>query len=129
MSGHKFFQVVRFMAGGSISVLVYYAILYTFTEYLDVWYIASSALGWILSYVVGFFVQKFWTFKNRSAGEASRQFRLYIIMAIGILVSNTTFLYIFVEYINLEYINAQLILSTLLTVASYCVTRKIFATN
>jgi putative flippase GtrA len=117
------------MVGGSMTVAVYWAILFTLTEYFKVWYVTSSILGWITSYIMSFIVQKFWTFKNREENATSKQFLLYIVMAICILVSNTISLYILVEYAKLEYVIAQVIISIPLTFASFFSTRKIFATN
>ena len=48
-------------------------------------------------------------------------------MALGFLVTNTALLYVFVEYVHLGYLVAQLILTFLLTIASFVITRKIFA--
>lgn len=129
MGGQKFFQVARFMAGGSIAVFVYWAILYTLTEYFHILYLTSSVIGWVASYFVSFTIQKFWTFKNRDKAGTSRQFKLYVMMAIGILLSNTVFLYALVECAKFDYIIAQIIISPVLTVVSFFTQRKIFATT
>ncbi len=127
MNKQRFSQILRFLLGGGVGVLVYYATLYTLTEFAGVWYVISAIVAFVLNYAINFTLQKFWTFENKDTKNVSRQLRLYFGMALGFLATNTVLLYILVEYVHLGYLVAQLILTLLLTVASFVLTRKIFA--
>jgi putative flippase GtrA len=87
-----------------------------------------SAIGaFVLNNVVNFLIQKFWTFKSNDTGAVPRQLSLYFVMGVCFLVANTLLLYLLVEYVHLYYLIAQLILTILLTIVSFVITRRIFA--
>ena len=127
MNKQRFSQILRFLLGGGVGVAVYYATLYTLTEFAGVWYVISAIVAFVLNYAINFTLQKFWTFQNKDTKNVSRQLTLYFGMVLGFLATNTTLLYVLVEYVHLKYLVAQLILTFLLTIASFVLTRKIFA--
>ena len=69
---------------------------------------------------------KFWTFKTTS-GDVYKQASLYSGMEVSILVANTVLLYALVKYIGLHYLLAQIILTIVLTIMSFIVTRRILS--
>ena len=127
LNKQRFSQILRFLVGGGVGVFAYYLTLYTLTEFAGVWYVISAIVAFVLNYAINFALQKFWTFKNKDTKNVSRQLTLYFGIALGFLLTNTALLYVFVEYVHLGYLVAQLILTFLLTIASFVITRKIFA--
>ena len=123
----KLLRTVKFLCGGGVGVLTYYLTLYTLTEYAKVWYIFSSVAAFAANQSINFVIQKFWTFENRDKNSTPRQFSLYFATAIGMLLANTGFLYLLVEYAHLDYLVAQLILTIVLTFVSFKITREIFS--
>ena len=121
-------QIGRFCLGGGAGVIVYYATLTLLTEIFGIWYIASAVVAWVLNYCVNFTIQKFWTFRNMDRQKARHQLVLYFAMSVGFLVIGTPLLYALVEWGGLPYLGAQVLLTITLSVASYFVTRRIFAT-
>lgn len=126
MEKQKFFEIIRFCLGGIIGVSVYYIILYTLTEYAGVWYLFSSIIAYVFNYISNFFIQKFWTFKNKNTQKIPKQIFLYFVIAGVFFISNTMLLYIFVEYGKISYMHSQIILTIILSIASYFTTKKIF---
>lgn len=127
MKKEKFLEIVRFGASGGIGVIVGYTTLYILTEYIGLWYLWSSMISCFLSYVVGFFMQKFWTFQNKETRELKKQFFVYIIISVLFFITNTGFMYIFVTCLHIQYILSQVILTIVLSVISYFTSKKIFA--
>jgi len=122
----NFFQVLRFLTSGSISVSAYYITFYCSTEFWGVHYILSSIIAGILLGILNFTLQKLWTFKNKEKKGVQRQAMQYFALLFSLFVLNTLFLYALVEYVHLWYILAQVISTVVLTIISYFVTRKIF---
>lgn len=122
----RFGQVVRFCIAGAASVIVYYAVLYSFTEYLGFWYIVSAVIGFILNTGLNFALQKFWTFQNKEMQMVGHQLALYLIMTASFLIGNTIFLYLMVQYLHLWYIGAQIILTVVISILSFFISRRIF---
>ncbi len=119
-------QIVRFCVAGAAGVIAYYAALYGLTEYLGVWYVISAVIGFILNTGLNFTLQKFWTFENKEIHMVGRQLALYVAMTVSFLISNALFLYLMVEYLHLWYIGAQVILTIVISVLSFIISRRIF---
>lgn len=119
-------EILMFCLGGGISVSVYYAILYLFTRYTSVWYPLASVIGSVVMYRISFQFQKHWTFKNKEKAKTRKQLTLYFSMAFGILLTNSIFLYVLVEYAHLKIFFAQFILTFILTIVSFLLTKTIF---
>ncbi len=118
----------RFCIAGSPGTIVYYISLYGLTEYLGVWYIASSLVGFFLATGLTFALQKFWTFENREIGTTGRQSVQYFILKVLLHAINTAGLYAMVELLGMWYILAQVILAALLLL-NFLATEYIFKSS
>lgn len=112
---------------GSAGYLTFYTLLYVLTEYFHVWYLASSMSALIVNYAITFALQKLWTFRDKTTHVVGRQVVLYALMVTTFYFSNAVLLYVFVEYLSLWYMLAQAIITVLLTIASFLISRKLFA--
>ena len=120
-------QVMRFLSAGGLGVLLYYLILYTLTDVVGVWYMVSAVIASIVNCSSNFILQKFWTFENKDAKNIHWQAGKYAIMVASLFLANLFLLYVLVKYVHLWYLAAQVIITILLTVISYLVSRRIFA--
>ena len=100
---------------GSISTVINYSSFYVLYKFLFINYLFSSATGYILGLLVGFIINKEWTF------EAKDKARIYIIGYIIVytlsLVAGILFLKFLVEQLNLlaEIANIFVLILTTLT--------------
>jgi putative flippase GtrA len=120
-------QILRFLIAGALGVSLYYLILYVLTDLVGVWYVASATVAGIANYTSNFLFQKFWTFKNKDAANIHRQAFKYLVLMILLFINNLALLYALVEWANLWYLKAQIIVTVIVTVISYLVSRRIFA--
>ncbi|MFH1990495.1 MAG: GtrA family protein [Patescibacteria group bacterium] len=119
-------QILRFLSAGGPGVLLYYLILYILTDIAGVWYMVSAVIASVVNHSLNFVFQKFWTFKNKDTKNIHRQAGKYALLVISLFIANLFLLYILVEYAHLWYLAAQVIVTILLTVISYLVSRRIF---
>lgn len=126
IQAHSMSRIMRFLSAGGLGVLLYYLILYTLTDLLAVWYMASAIVASIANWSSNFVLQKFWTFQNKDTKVIHRQAGAYAVMAAGLFVGNLLLLYLLVEYFRMWYMGAQAIVTVLLTVVSYFITSRIF---
>ncbi len=119
-------QVVRFCISGGAGVIVFYTTLWCLTEYLKVWYIASTIIGWFMNTAVNFVLQKFWAFQNKDTRIVHRQLVLYFGTSVCVFIANLRLLYLMVERWHMYYIVAQAILTVVFSILSFVVTKKIF---
>src|SRR3989344_1307889 len=124
----RLFEIMRFLAAGSIGVMLYYTLLYALTDLAGVWYMLSAVIASVVNWTSNFILQKFWTFGDRGTQGMHRQAGQYSFLAGGLFAGNLALLYLLVEYARLWYLGAQVIVTMILTVISYFVSRRIFAT-
>lgn len=120
-------EIAKFCLVGGISVLIGYIILYVLTEYVSFWYLASSVIAFFVSNAVSFIFQKFWTFKDMGRKNIHKKFVLYMIVTIVYFFINTAGIYTITEYFHIYYILSQVIMTIILSIASYITSRRIFA--
>jgi len=117
---------VRFVCAGSAGFGVYYVLLYVLTEYAHWWYLTSSIVALVINYVVTFILQKLLTFRDASTHVLVRQIISYAVMVSGFYLSNVVLLYALVDGLGMWYMSAQMLISALLTVVSFLISRRLF---
>ena len=114
------------MLSGGVVIAVYYAPYYLLTEFCGVWYLVSSVIASIISSLINFVLQKFWTFENKSMANMHLQVIAFIFVSVGYTVANGGMLYILVDKLHINYLVAQVIVSSILGVVSYPISGWIF---
>ena len=112
-------RVLRFLISGGISATTNFATLYILTEFFDVWYLLSSVIALVLSLIVSFLLQKFWTFQNYSLERVHIQVPLHATLALCNLVFNTIALYVLVEWFGVWYMFGQVINGMVIAAVNY----------
>ncbi len=120
-------QALRFISAGAVGVLLYFFILYALTDWLDVWYLASAIVASVVNWASNFILHKHWTFESHGLRNVRRQMGFYGLLMAALFFLNTALLYVLVEYAHLWYLGAQVIVTVVLTVISFVVSRVIFA--
>jgi len=124
---NKLLEIVRFCISGVIGVVLGYITLYTLTEWIGLWYLISSMAACLVSYIVGFFIQKFWTFRDKNTAKMKGQIIIYLVISALFFIANTGLMYFFVDLLHVQYIVAQAIVTIILSIISYLTSEKIFA--
>lgn len=119
-------KVVKFIISGGTAFSVNISLLYVFTEFFGWWYIASATFSFLFSFLVGFSMNKFWTFTNLSVNFIHNQAALYLGINLFNLMINNSILYILVENFGIWYIAAQALASVLIAFESFFLYKRIF---
>jgi glycosyltransferase involved in cell wall biosynthesis len=119
-------EIARFLVTGGTAAAINLLLLYLFTEYGHLWYIASSILSFAAAFAVNFTLQKYWVFASMEHARIRRELPLQLIVSITNLCVNTLILYSLVEYAHLWYISAQIIASAAIAIESFLLFRWIF---
>lgn len=114
-------KILRFLISGGLATGADFFFLYAFTEWAGFHYLFSVVLAFLISVVISFILQKFWTFKNLSRENMRNQASVFIGLACFNLVINTLFVFMFVEYANLHYLVGQFLTSGLIAVGNFFV--------
>jgi putative flippase GtrA len=120
-------RVIRFLISGLIGLTVNLG-LYRFFTSLGVHYLAGSALALLLALVVGFVLQKYWTFEDRSHERAHVQLSLYMLVGLGNLAVNSVVVYVLVGIFGVYYLLAQAIGAGTVAIVSFFIYREFIFT-
>ena len=119
-------KVIRFIIAGGSAFSVNIFFLYIFTEFFGLWYIFSATIAFMLSFLVGFSLNKFWTFAESSADFIHSQIFIYLGVNLVNLAINNALLYFMVESLAIWYILAQALASILIAFESFFVYKWLF---
>lgn len=123
-------KVLRYLISGGIAALVNLLTLYIFTDIFHLWYIYSSWVAFVITFVVSFSLQRFWTFRGQHQRALNAQLLMYFVMAIANIIVNTGILYLLSEFVHLYYLISQAISIGLISIASFFLYQKyVFAEN
>ncbi|MDO8183815.1 MAG: GtrA family protein [bacterium] len=119
-------QPTKFIISGGSAAVVNLGTAYFLTDILEWWYLAASIMAFILSLVVSFSLQKFWTFNNYHLNQWHSQFAVYIVLAVLNLSVNTLLVFIGVEWFKVWYLTAQFITGGLIGIYTFFIYRFLF---
>ncbi len=110
---HK--PVVKFILAGGMATGTNLALLFIFHGLLKLELLLATSAAFVLSFLVSFTLQKFWTFRDNGRKKIVSQLFAYMGNAVIGLVLNGYLMYLLVEEYTVWYLLAQIIAS--LTIA------------
>ena len=126
----RYEQFCKFLIAGAFVVLINLMVLYALTDLAHIYYLLSTVLAFLVAFCVSFFVQKNWTFKDRSRDRLHKQLPFYLGVQLVNLGCNTILMYVFVEYLHIWYLLSQAIIAFFLAMIVYFINKAfIFKTS
>lgn len=113
------YKIIRFLFSGAIGAGTNLFLLYIFTEYLDLYYVISVMISFVIATTISFIMQKFWTFKDNSKEVVHTQAIVFTIVSIINLCINTAIVYSIVEFGHLHYLIGQVCASIIVAFESF----------
>lgn len=105
ITGRRIF--LKFVIVGGFCGILDLLLIYFFTDIMNVWYIYSGIISFILVSVVSFFLNKIITFKNKD-GNYKNQYLGYLLIITGGIMINNFFLYVFTDMLGLWYVISRI---------------------
>ncbi len=102
-------RIVKYGISGITGGVLQVLFLYIFVDRFGLWYLQGVVFAFLVSLVVVFFLQKFWTFQDYSVESLRRQSFLYTVIAVVALGLNVLLMYVFVDVFHFWHIVAQCI--------------------
>jgi|CXWL01.1.fsa_nt_gi putative flippase GtrA len=112
-------QAGRYLCAGGIVAATSVLVLYFFTDFVGLWYMGSAVCAAVVSVVLSFTLQKFWTFSKRGHKDTVRELMLFFGNAFLNFVTNIVLLYLLVEYADVWYVGAQVIALGVIAVLNF----------
>jgi putative flippase GtrA len=114
-------QFVKFGIVGVSNTLLTFAVYGLLLKVFGVWYLAASAIGFIVGATNGFLLNRRWTFQGH-VGDALTPLRWAIVQTTGLGI-NEGLLYLFVQDARLEKLLAQAFATGVVTVTTFSANR------
>ena len=114
-------QFVKFGVVGISNTLLTLIVYTLLLKVFGVWYLAASAIGFILGAINGFLLNRRWTFREH-VGDALTPVRWGIVQTCGLGI-NEALLYVLVHHAQLDKLLAQVCATAVVTVTTFFVNR------
>jgi putative flippase GtrA len=114
-------QFVKFGLVGVSNTVLAFAIYTVLLKVFGVWYLAASAIGFIVGAVNGFLLNRRWTFAGH-VGDSLTPVRWGVVQGCG-LALNEGLLYLFVDGAGVEKLLSQAFATVIVTVLTFFVNR------
>jgi putative flippase GtrA len=114
-------QFVKFGVVGVSNTLLAFTIYTVLLKVFGMWYLAASAIGFVVGAVNGFLLNRRWTFAGH-VGDALTPVRWGIVQGCG-LALNEGLLYLFVDDASIEKLLSQAFATAIVTVITFLVNR------
>jgi len=116
---HKYKTYIKFGISGTTATITDLFLLYIFHGILGIGLILSSSIAFVAAFLVSFYLQKFWTFRNPSTEKIPRQLSIYLFVGTTNLVLNALIVHTAVREFHIYYLLAQLVSTILLSIWSF----------
>lgn len=101
-------SIIKFFIAGGLAAAVDLILLYLFHGVFIWGLVVSTSLAFIISFVVSFALQKFWTFRNYDQKKITKQIALYMFNAAIGLTVNGLLMHLLVNNWKVWYLLAQI---------------------
>ncbi len=118
---HVLVQFVKFGIVGVSNTVLTLAVYTLLLKVVGVFYLAASAIGFIVGAVNGFLLNRRWTFRGH-VGDALTPVRWGVVQSCGLAV-NEGLLYVFVHDAQLDKLIAQVCATAVVTISTFFANR------
>jgi len=100
-------QFFIFSLMGVVATLIHLGILYFLTAFLKVYYILSSAFGFLVANVFSFATNSKYTFRRKI--EPKKRYHKFLLVSLASMGINLLALYFFTEFVGIYYLFSQIL--------------------
>ena len=116
-------ELFRFCIVGGISFLLEYALLFCLTEFAGLYYLYSSAVAFVISLTVNYWLCLKFVFKVKKK-QTPKQATIFIGSSVVGLGLNQLCMWIFVELCGIYYMWAKILATLIVTAWNFVMKRK-----
>ena len=106
-----FVQLFRYLFAGGFAFIIDFCALFLLTEYLNLYYLLSAPLAFLLGLIINYLLSIKWVFDKRNINNKSVEFVIFALIGIVGLLLNQVFIWFFTEIIDLYYMLSEIISS------------------
>lgn len=111
-------KLIKFCIVGSVNTLITLVTFYILNKILQINYLTSSLLGYVLGMINSYVLNKRWTFQNRDK-KIITQFIKFTVVNLISLGINLFVIYILVDKLNIDSMVSQIFATVFSTISNY----------
>lgn len=112
------YLVVRYIISGGVASGIDILLFIIFIEVFNLHYIISVSISITISFIVRFYLQKVFAFKDKNI-DIYRQLSMYTILYLLSITITTLLLYVFIDIFHLWYVLAQIVSIFIVAILSF----------
>lgn len=120
----KKFEPLRYLIVGGTCSLSHIIFLYLLTDVLGLFYLYSTMSSFIFVSCLGYFGQKYFTYRNFETNHA-KQFSLYITIIIIGFILDASLMFSFVSLLNIHYLVAGITTRIIIFIMNFIWTKYV----
>ncbi|MBE6146995.1 MAG: GtrA family protein [Firmicutes bacterium] len=117
-------QILKFGVVGGLAFLIDYCLLFLLTEFLNIHYLISSVISFIISLIFNYILSIKWVF-DVTKKQTIKEITIFTILSVIGLGINQVVMYLGSDILNIHYMITKLAATAIVMVWNF-VTRKIF---
>ncbi|MCK4256407.1 GtrA family protein [candidate division WOR-3 bacterium] len=102
-------QFFRSIFVGGLAAIVDFGFLYFFTEFVNIYYLTSAALAFILGLTTNYILSIKWVFNRRKFAKKWIEFGIFAVIGIVGLILNELIIWFFTEYVHFHYLLSKVV--------------------
>lgn len=119
----KFAELARFIVAGGGCLLLELGCLYGLTDGLGLHYLYSSALAFIISLLVNYWLCRVWVFEGGGRKQSVKAAAIFFGSSVAGLGINQLCMYTFVDIMGIYYMAAKLLAAVIVTLWNFVLKR------
>ena len=104
----KIGESMRYLFVGGTCAVLDLLFLYLMVNFLNIWYLIATTISFTIVGFLGYFGQKYFTFRNTERNHRKQLTLFFMVAGIGLLI-NAGFMFVFVSILGIWYIFANII--------------------
>jgi len=117
---------LKFLLAGLAATIVNLLALDIFYRRLHWEIVPATSAAFVVAFLVSFYLQKFWTFRDKSQDRIAGQFTAYLVNGLVGLYFNGFLMHLLVENYGFPYLISQLAVNVVIATQNFLVYRIIF---
>ena len=126
LNNHKklFQQIFKFAIVGGLAFLIDYCLLFILTEFINIHYLISSIISFIVSLIFNYVLSIKWVF-DVTKKQTYKEIIVFVILSVIGLGINQLIMYVGVDKLSIHYMIIKLLATVIVMIWNF-ITRKIF---
>lgn len=120
-------QFLRYIFVGGIAAVANIGSLYVFTEILNIYYLISNIIGFILGLVVNYLLSKLLVFSTEKEVNKVFEFLVYAGIGVGGVGLDTLFMWIGTSIIGIYYLITKIISTALVFIWNFVARKMLYS--